>query len=150
MFKELLEQTFIQENVNIVKSDHFKDVQVICILFSAYWCLPGQILNSRLLEMYKEVNKVNKKLEIIYVSFDEDKAQFDEDISKMPWISLPFKSIFSQRLIKDMKIITIPNLIAFSNNGLEISKKAREEVISLGKKAFDNWVILLNPSTEST
>jgi len=46
--------------------------------------------------MFKAVNnELKDKLDIVFVSCDEDQAAFDEYFKEMPWKALPFSGMFN-------------------------------------------------------
>lgn len=44
-----------------------------------------------LIDFYNEINENEKQLEIIYVSRDRSKEEFEEALDEMPWLSLPYE-----------------------------------------------------------
>ncbi len=66
-------------------------------LFSrAQWCGPCKDFTPKLAEIFKEVNnEIKDKLDIVFVSWDEDQAGFDECFKEMPWKALPFSGMFN-------------------------------------------------------
>jgi len=57
------------------------------LYFSAHWCPPCRAFTPELAKFYK---KMTDKLEIVFVSSDEDEAQWAEYFAEMPWLALPF------------------------------------------------------------
>jgi hypothetical protein len=50
----------------------------------------------KLAETFKEVNnEIKDKLDIVFVSWDENQADFDEYFKEMPWKALPFSGMFN-------------------------------------------------------
>ena len=119
-------------------------VKLVGLYFSAHWCPPCRGFTPVLSEFYKEANKEEKILEIIFVSSDQDRNSFNEYFGSMPWIALDF----NQRDTKDkwgknLKVEGIPMLFIFKSDGTRISIKGREEVISTGsnvQKLINNWI----------
>jgi cytochrome oxidase Cu insertion factor (SCO1/SenC/PrrC family) len=51
-------------------------------------------LTPKLAKIYEELNnEVKDKLDIVFVSCDEDSAAFDKYFNEMPWKALPFSGI---------------------------------------------------------
>jgi thiol-disulfide isomerase/thioredoxin len=67
------------------------------IIFSrAHWCPPCRNFTPKLAEIFKKVdNKIKDKLDIVFVSCDEDQADFDEYFKEMPWKALPFSGMLN-------------------------------------------------------
>ena len=50
----------------------FKDgAEVVFLYFSAHWCPPCKQFTPLLANLYKDINKNNKRFEIIFVSLDK-------------------------------------------------------------------------------
>ena len=64
--------------------------EFVGIYFSAHWCPPCRGFTPVLSEFYNEVNKDGKKVEIIFVSSDQDEAAFKDYFSSMPFKACPF------------------------------------------------------------
>ena len=71
--RDILGDEFI-DGMNATKyADQFFHVEkFIGIYFGASWAAPCQEFDPMLKDFYKSVNLLNKKIEIIYVSSDED------------------------------------------------------------------------------
>ena len=69
MIDETLGTEFISNNEEepTVQLQKFEQKK-IALLYSAAWCPPCQIFLEKCIEFYNEVNKENKKFEIIYIS----------------------------------------------------------------------------------
>jgi nucleoredoxin len=60
----------------------------------AHWCPPCRKFTPILAKTFKEVhNETKDKLDIIFVSCDEDQEGFDEYFKEMPWKALPFSGM---------------------------------------------------------
>jgi nucleoredoxin len=55
-----------------------KSAEIICLFFSALWCPPCRAFTPVLADFYEEANKNGKKLEIVFVSHDENQHSFKE------------------------------------------------------------------------
>ena len=70
---DILGEEFIDSNGNRKYADTFFHVEkFIGIYFSASWAAPCQEFDPMLIDFYKRINMINKKLEIVYVNSDED------------------------------------------------------------------------------
>lgn len=62
--------------------------------FRAHWCPPCRNFTPKLAERYKGLsNEVKEKLDIVFVSLDEDQSSFDEYFNDMPWKALPYSGM---------------------------------------------------------
>merc|ERR1712183_788552 len=66
------------KSTETVSNSTMKQAEVVCIYFSAHWCPPCRGFTPVLSKFYDEVNKDGKKMEIIFVSCDQDEKQFQE------------------------------------------------------------------------
>ena len=65
--------------------------EFVGIYFSAHWCPPCRAFTPVLGQFYDEVNKDGKKIEIIFVSSDQDDAKFKDYFASMPWKACSFE-----------------------------------------------------------
>ena len=102
-------------------------VEFVAIYFSAHWCPPCRNFTPVLSSFYEEVNKDGKKMEIIFVSSDQDDAAFKDYFGSMPWKACPFE--VDRAAIKTLHGVQgIPMLPLFKVDGTKISDNARGEV----------------------
>ena len=79
---EILGEDFIDGAGHKKYGDSFLHVEkFIGIYFGASWAAPCQEFDPMLIDFYRRVNAINKKIEIIYVSSDEDHSTFNQLIS---------------------------------------------------------------------
>lgn len=123
-----------EENAGVLK-----EVDIVCLYFGAKYCPPTRIFTPILKEYYDEVNMVEKVFEIIYVSQDKDKEEFDDYIKLMPWYSIPFEDPRIKEYIENYKIKGIPSLVCLSDTGRVITKQGRFDVVKKGEPAFEEW-----------
>ena len=66
-------------------------MHVYLFFFRADWCPPCRDFTPKLAEIYKKTHdEMKDKLDIVFVSCDENQAAFDEYYKEMPWKALPF------------------------------------------------------------
>ena len=101
--------------------------EFIAIYFSAHWCPPCRNFTPVLSSFYEEVNKDGKKMEIIFVSSDQDENAFKEYFSTMPWKACLYE--VDRAAIKTMHGVQgIPMLPLFKADGTKISDNARGDL----------------------
>ena len=118
-----------------------KDASVVAYYFSAHWCPPCRRFTPVLADLYKKWNANDKKIEVVFVSFDNDKSQFEEYFGEMPWTALPFGDDRIQKLGDKFGVEGIPSLCIVSKDGKEtcLSDNGREDVQLKGEKAIEEW-----------
>lgn len=62
------------------------------LYFSAHWCPPCRGFTPKLNEIYTGMREAGKKIEIVFVSSDQDEGQFSEYYKDMSWLALAFEN----------------------------------------------------------
>ncbi|MDC0510792.1 thioredoxin-like domain-containing protein, partial [bacterium] len=97
------------------------------LYFSAHWCPPCRGFTPKLAEYYSAGLK--DKLEIVFVSSDQDKGQFDGYLSEMPWPALSFAQRDKKEVLSDMfKVEGIPTFVILDADGKIITTDGRSAV----------------------
>jgi thiol-disulfide isomerase/thioredoxin len=73
----------LQNEVNLAEQTNGCDI--VAFYFSAHWCRPCTVFTPKLNEFYKSVNANGKKIEIIFISSDNDEIIFNEYFESMEW-----------------------------------------------------------------
>ncbi|KAK2197636.1 bifunctional Thioredoxin-like superfamily/Thioredoxin-like fold [Babesia duncani] len=106
-----------------------------------------------LINYYKTINSggLLQKIEIVYVSCDDNRQSYEENIKRMPWLHLEFDDHYAHSLkqrynIKDTSMeygtfdsMEIPSLVVVTSNGSEVQRfhlcHGRED----SQKALHRW-----------
>jgi len=84
----------------------------IGLYFSAHWCGPCRGFTPKLAETYRKLKAEGTDMEIIFVSADREKQQFDEYLSEMPWKAIPYENREAEKQLSSMfEVEGIPSLI---------------------------------------
>ena len=99
--KEIIGETVLarkpdSDELYQIPFDDFFNLQVhgseyLCLYFGAHWAPPCRIFTTQLDKFYRKVNKDSKKIEVIFVTEDREKAHFERNFAKMPWFAVPFE-----------------------------------------------------------
>lgn len=118
------------------------DADIYGLYFSAHWCPPCRKFTPVLVDFYNDMKKSDKKLEIIFASLDKSEdAMFEYmEETKMPWFAMEHGCPEVKALSKLYGIRGIPSLVILNSNGEVITKDGRDDVSSLGEKAWDKWI----------
>jgi len=93
-----------------------------------------------LLDFYRNANKINKKIEIIYVNSDEDPGQFNSVISSVPWLAIPFNDSRVMELKQMYAITAIPVLVIIRKDGTVVTTNGRNDIYALENDALEHWI----------
>ena len=89
-FKKLLGGTLVgKDGTDIGIEVIYGEGKTVGIYFSAHWCPPCRVFTPKLAEFYKKLH-TEKNFEIVFVSSDKSKDEFDKYYEEMPWLALPF------------------------------------------------------------
>lgn len=140
----LLGNELIDNELNIVPKNNLNDSKVIGFYFSGSYCPPCQLFTPILSNVYKELKKLDKSIEIVFISSDKTKESFDLYYSKMPWLALPYERRDLQLLLRNaFNVKTVPQLI-FINNNLEILNTSGRQLIENNQNNIDFIINELN------
>ena len=96
----------------------FLSAKVKAFYFTAHWCPPCRVFTPFLAEIYKEVNKKEKEFEIIFVSSDKSKSEYESYFEEMPWLAVPFDDSETIKKLKTKYFVSgIPTLVIVDNEG---------------------------------
>ncbi|CAG9322697.1 unnamed protein product [Blepharisma stoltei] len=114
-----------------VTTSELKNKGMVLLYFSASWSYPCRRFTSILKEFYEKVNKVDREIEIVFISCDLNEEQFNEYYGTMPWYALPFE----EQGIKDIvtrhyEVSGIPQLILVNECGGVVSDSCRLDIMS--------------------
>lgn len=110
------------------------------LYFSASWCPPCRQFTPRLAETYTKLTKDGVEWEVVYVSCDRNKHQFEEYFSHMPWLAIPFESsALRDTLSSKFKVQGIPTFVMMGPDTTILSANARAAVAVDGNGAGFPW-----------
>lgn len=108
----------------------FEGKKAVALYFSAHWCPPCRGFTPKLAEFYTK-DLSGKGLEVVFLSSDQDQAQFDEYLGEMPWLAVPYSNREKKEaLSKKFKVQGIPTIIIVDPaDGSVINKDGRSCVM---------------------
>ncbi|CAL5434761.1 unnamed protein product [Camellia sinensis] len=112
------------------------DGTTTCLYFSANWCRPCKSFTPQLVQLYNQLTKLGKKIEIIFISFDRDEEGFKEHFKCMPWLAVPFDVNLHRRLSNHYHIDHIPSFIPLGSDGMSMEEDAAALIADYGTDAF--------------
>jgi hypothetical protein len=78
----------------------------------------------------------NKPLEVVFVSLDSDKAQFEEYHKKMPWLAVPMGDAVVSKLSSECSVLTIPKLVVLDEKGEVLTTDGVGAIRKLGAAGY--------------
>ena len=93
-----------------------------------------------LVDFYRKVNVINKKIEIVYVNSDEDPGQFNSVISQTPWLAIPFNDSRVMELKQMYAITAVPILVVIRKDGTVVTTNGRNDIYSMEEDAINHWL----------
>ncbi len=121
---------------------------VVGLYFSAGWCPPCRVFTPILAAWYLKFKKAHpqNKLYFVFISSDEDEAQFKLYHSSMPFHALPFEE--HQRrddLHSHFEVTGVPTLVLIGANGQLLSHDASDIIMGdpegKGKPIHDDIIL---------
>ena len=140
------------ESNPISSCECFLGAKLILLYFSASWCPPCRAFTPRLVEFYNSLKAdplTQNDIEIVFVTSDRTKDDFESYYSKMPWLSMPYDDIsgYARRsLSSTFGIRGIPSLVVLDCDANVISSSGVNDVsaCSSPEEALAIWSSLLN------
>lgn len=100
------------KGADVSTSDALSEVDVLGLYFSAHWCPPCRRFTPQLGERYTQLKGAGKKLEIVFVSSDQDDSAFTEYHDEMPFLALPYSKREEKKQLSEMFGVNgIPTLV---------------------------------------
>lgn len=118
-------------------------VPLVALYFCADWCPPCKIFTPKLINFYHEINKEERKVEIVLISCDLDFIEYEKHINKLPWICVPYDKGRSAYITEKFDIAQIPSLVVLKWDGTFITKNGRDDVRHRGIESFGDWIELM-------
>jgi nucleoredoxin len=116
-FVELFGETLLSKRGEVATKDVVAGKKHVMIYFSAHWCPPCREFTPQLAAAYRDSPVAGKDVVVIFVSKDNDQADFEDYYKEMPWHALPFSKRDEERLSKKYGVDGIPTLIVLDGDG---------------------------------
>ncbi|CAF4151797.1 unnamed protein product [Rotaria sp. Silwood2] len=112
-FNELLGEKLIEHNESNSESNQISTNE---LNGKTYSCPVCQNFTPKLAAFFKGYNsEMEEKLDIVFISSDEDQAAFDEYFKEMPWKALPFSDRDRSKTLREkFNVKDIPALVTLS------------------------------------
>ncbi|OMJ66843.1 hypothetical protein SteCoe_36173 [Stentor coeruleus] len=113
---------------------------LIGFYFAAHWFPAARNFLPKLTAAYTAINTPQKRLEIVFVSFDRNEDTFEAYSVDMPWLSVPFKNeILRVNLAQKFQITDTFRLVITTPTLQVISPNAIDDIKTKATQAYDYW-----------
>ncbi|XP_022962540.1 probable nucleoredoxin 3 isoform X1 [Cucurbita moschata] len=110
--------------------------KMICLFFSANWCRPCRTFTPLLVQLYNTLQKRDEKLEIIFISLDHDKNEFEQYLQTMPWLAAPYDTELQKQLCDEYHVDRIPSFVPLCGDGISKQDDLIGFIEDYGAEAF--------------
>jgi nucleoredoxin len=95
-----------------------KDKKLIALYYSAHWCGPCRKFTPQLVEYYNRVVRQHPEFEIIFVSDDRSRYNWQNYIQeeKMPWLAIDYDQLAALPSVQKLGGKSIPSLLVLSDD----------------------------------
>lgn len=128
---------------DIIENSILKTNKIVGLYFSASWSPYCQAFTTILIDFYSEINLQEKQFEIVLITRDQNKEDFENYFSKMPWLAIPFEDPRINILIEKFNVKGFPCLIILKKNGDIATKYGKGDIINDERNAFEKWMELI-------
>jgi hypothetical protein len=139
---ELLTNGHDEVNSRTSISDTISGKNAIGLYFASLQNQSRPNFTQQLAAIYKQMSP-KMPFDIIFVSYDKEQKDFDENYKQMPWKSLPFNEELAQTLRANLtsyyNIEFIPSLFILKSDGNILTKNGCKGIEHLGLKATESW-----------
>ncbi|RLM75148.1 putative nucleoredoxin 3 [Panicum miliaceum] len=111
--------------------------KTVGLYFGAHWCPPCRAFTKQLIEAYNELKILRPgSFEVIFISIDRSKEEFQASLSAMPWLAIPYSDTARQELTRIFAIKGIPALLILGLDGKVLKTDGRTTISAYGATAF--------------
>lgn len=138
---EMLGDTLVKDGKTVSTASALRGKKAVLIYFSAHWCGPCRGFTPKLAAAYREyVAGGGADAEVVFLSWDQNDAEFESYFGEMPWAAVPFENkAVRQALGEKLKCDGIPYLVGLGLDGSLLhgaDVSLRGVVDSFGARAF--------------
>ena len=103
-------------NAQVSTSKALATSRIVGLYFSAHWCGPCRQFTPQLINFYNAVRRAHGPgvFEIVFVSSDKSRPEFDKYFSSMPWLAVKFANAASVKRHFGSNVKGIPTLLLVS------------------------------------
>eukprot|EP00798_Chlamydomonas_sp_ICE-L_P008547 gene8547-33978_t len=96
--------------------------------------------------IYRKVNAAEENMEVVFVSNDTDRAKFEDSLSNLPWLAIPFEDGRREEIRKLLKVVQVPKIVMVDPEGHVLNRQVVKSVILDTEGKLFPWAKKANPS----
>jgi len=136
---ELLGTDFVDNMGNGYDADALEN-KVIGLYFSAHWCPPCREFTPKFAQIYEKLKAQGKEFEVVYVSSDKSEETYNEYLSEMPWLAIPYADQRKRsKLQVALGVGALPTLVIIDKDRTIITQNGRTELAADPEGAEFPW-----------
>lgn len=113
---------------------------LVLLYFSAHWCPPWKKFNKKLCEIYEDTKELRNNVEVIYISLDYNKEDFEMMKENMPWLVIPYeKEQRRKRIVQHCRVTQVPSFVLVDKNAQVVIRNCRRDLMKLGRNSMKYW-----------
>ncbi|XP_071692673.1 probable nucleoredoxin 1 [Rutidosis leptorrhynchoides] len=89
-----------------------------------------------LVKVYNELKAKDANFEIVMIPLDDNEELFNNELSAVPWLSLPFKDKKCEKLVRYFELSTLPTLVVIGPDGKTLHPNVADAVEEHGANAY--------------
>lgn len=140
--KDILGSTLLakREGAFVQTSTAELDGKYVALYFSASWCPPCKSFTPKLRKAYLLLMESGKPFEIVFVSNDNSKGEFEAYYNEMPWLAVNYEEeTMRLALARKFGIAGIPTLVVVGPDGKVLNTNARAAIVKDQEGARFPW-----------
>ena len=136
--QDIIGNDFLFRN-KLIKSRYPFNAKRIGIYFTAYFCDTCKMMSPLVKSIFQDANKKEKNMEIVQVSLDKTKSDFDKSITEKNWLIIPYNDNRIAKLTRAFNVKSFPKLVILREDGSEITQNGIEDILNLQHYSLLRW-----------
>jgi nucleoredoxin len=135
----MLGDTLLKGDAKIPSGEALGSKKHYGLYFSAHWCPPCKMFTPMLVDWYKKLHD-KLDMDIVFVSSDQTKDQFEGYYGEMPWLALPYEARAEKAALSSkFGVEGIPTFVIVDSDGKLVADNGREMVMTDKEGAAFPW-----------
>lgn len=145
--ERVLGDTFSTPAYKPVRKSELQTLEFVLLFFGSNRNPPSKSISAKLQDFYRYINKDGRRLEVIYIGFEEDEQDWAEFFETMPWLGVPFQD--KQRRFEMRSHFCpdglFPKICVLNNRFEVVSSTGKQEFLHFRHGAYVFWWMRSQP-----